>query len=475
MEYDVGTYYNVKKTRGETDSKLCWAASAANILAYTNWGYAISVSGETPEERLFSSEQEIYSYYVDNFTNAGGNLNYAFRWFTEGATTTSAISPLLIGDGGGLYPGISVSQYFSSFSSGTYKGDILGSALPLLEEGYGLCAAIGWFTESAPRGRSGGHALTVWGYTYNDELDPSDPNYYTGLIVTDSDDAAKGTQVISIEWNEEYSMYHLTHFWYKKGWIEQMACIKPVEPLTCITASGYDGYYDGKAHTVKVNGLNLIGGKGYTVYYTYEGETSSHSPRITDPGNYSVRVVVVNGDHSAVWSSPVEVNICTEDSGKLPAPSIMSAASTGDNGYKVSWSPMAGAANYELVCLSDEGTVCSRLITADPWGVLTNLDYEKEFTCRVRALGDGINTTSGNWSAETELDVNPVDLDWDGFIGPGDFSLISTAWFSFEGNENWDPRYDIDGDGFIGPGDYTYLSANWFKATDSDDFRYPSV
>lgn len=474
-EFQTETYYNVKKSRNETDSKLCWAASASNILAYTNWGYAISVSGTEAETGLFSTEQEIYDYFVSNFTNAGANLSYAFRWFTEGLSASSSFLAQPVGDGGGLYPGISYSQYLTTFSSGVYKGALLQSALPLLEEGYGIEAAIGWYTQSAPKTRTGGHALTVWGYTYDDDLDPSDPNYYTGLIVTNSDDAAKTPELIPIEWNEEYSMYHLTHFWFAKGWIEQMACIKPVEPLTCITASGYDGYYDGKAHTVTVNGLNLIGSKGYTVYYTYAGETSTHSPRITDAGNYSVRVVVVSKDQSAVWSAPVEVNICTENSGKLPAPTIISAVSTGDNGFKVSWSPMPGAANYELVSLSDEGTVCSRLITADPWGLLTDLDYEKEFTCRVRALGDEINTTTGNWSAEAELDVNPVDLDWDGFIGPGDFSLISTVWFSSEGNENWDPRYDIDGDGFIGPGDYTYLSANWFKTTDHADFRYPSV
>ncbi len=86
-----------------------------------------------------------------------------------------------------------------------------------------------------------------------------------------------------------------------------------------------------------------------------------------------------------------------------------------------------------------------------------------------------MNTATGNWSAETTLKVNPVDVDRDGFIGPGDYALLSTVWFSAEGSENWDPRFDIDGDGFIGPGDFTYLSANWFKSTDSGDFIYPAV
>ena len=70
--------------------------------------------------------------------------------------------------------------------------------------------------------------------------------------------------------------------------------------------------------------------------------------------------------------------------------------------------------------------------------------------------------------------VNPSDADGDGFIGPGDFALLSAAWFASDGSENWDPRFDVDGDGFVGPGDFTYISANWFKSAESTEIRYPS-
>ncbi|MBR6480919.1 MAG: hypothetical protein IKT12_04390, partial [Thermoguttaceae bacterium] len=70
--------------------------------------------------------------------------------------------------------------------------------------------------------------------------------------------------------------------------------------------------------------------------------------------------------------------------------------------------------------------------------------------------------------------VCPVDIDGDGFIGPGDSAFLSGAWFTFEGDQNWNERYDIDGDGFIGPGDSSFLSANWFKTTDDPTFVYPS-
>lgn len=59
-----------------------------------------------------------------------------------------------------------------------------------------------------------------------------------------------------------------------------------------------------------------------------------------------------------------------------------------------------------------------------------------------------------------------IDIDGDGFIGPGDQSYLSTAWFSNQSDENWNPACDIDGDGFIGPGDSSFVSAHWFETND---------
>ena len=473
-EYTVDTYYNVKKYR-HIDSSMCWAASAANVFAYTKWGYAVSVSGDRPADRLFADEQEIYDYFIDNFSNGGGTLNYAFTWLVNGTSSTAAGWAHAEGDGGALFPGVTVSKVRTTLYASTLKGDLIGKMAEHLKDGEGITAAVGWFTPDAPVNRTSGHALTVWGYTYDTSYRPTDPNYYTGLIVTDSDDAAATPQRIPIEWDETYSMYHLTHFMYQKGWIENFTCIKPVRPITSVSAVGYDGYYDGEGHSVALSGLEKIGTRYYSVYYTSDGKTGTSCPVFTEAGNYSVTVVVVTDDHSAVWSAPVEVNICGDGYGKIPAPTITQAVSTGNNTYKIVWDEMPGAANYELVWSSDGGESWSRLITADAGGTIGGLDYGTTYTCRVRANGDGVNTTSGNWSAETTLKVNPVDLDRDGFIGPGDYSLLSTAWFSSDGSENWNPGLDIDGDGFVGPGDLSYLSANWFKSTDSDDFCYPLV
>ncbi len=70
---------------------------------------------------------------------------------------------------------------------------------------------------------------------------------------------------------------------------------------------------------------------------------------------------------------------------------------------------------------------------------------------------------------------SPVDLDGDGFIGPGDYSVLSSHWFASEGGESWDASCDIDGDGFIGSGDLSYISINWLKSVDDPEFVSPAA
>ncbi len=63
--------------------------------------------------------------------------------------------------------------------------------------------------------------------------------------------------------------------------------------------------------------------------------------------------------------------------------------------------------------------------------------------------------------------ASTADVDGDGFIGPAEFSYMSRAWFSTDGDENWNPACDFDGDGFVGPGDFAHLSSCWFKTNDT--------
>lgn len=71
--------------------------------------------------------------------------------------------------------------------------------------------------------------------------------------------------------------------------------------------------------------------------------------------------------------------------------------------------------------------------------------------------------------------ASPVDLDGDGFIGSGDYALLTSRWLTTADDSDWDPRCDIDGDGFVGASDFSYISINWFKSVDDPDFVNPPV
>lgn len=477
QEFYVGTFYDVNKYGLGIDSQLCWAAATANVLAYTNWGYSTASSGEMPDDWLFTDEYEIYDYYIDNFTNLGGHLFYGFPWFTsreytiQGSAGWSQVS----GDGGGLFPGISIPDVRVYLHAETYGETLLLEMSSYLEEGHGVAVAIGWYTSSMPTGRTGGHTVTVWGYLYDADLNPSDPEYYTGLVISNSDDNYTGTKTFSIEWYEEYGMYRITDYGGGRGWIEDFTCIKPVETLTGVSVTGYSGAWDGEAHSPTVSGVDDSGNDEYTIIYNHEdGSFSLEVPSYTDPGTYMVTVVIVKNEFDAIWSAPVHIVITNENAEKPDVPGTVSAASSGQNTHTVSWDAVSDAAGYELAWSSDGGVSWTSLETEETSALVSGLNYGQMIYYRVRALGNGPETLAGDWSEIVSLVVNPTDIDGDGFIGSGDYAIFSAVWFSEEGDENWDPRCDIDGDGFIGPGELSYLFANWFKTAESPDMLYPS-
>lgn len=56
------------------------------------------------------------------------------------------------------------------------------------------------------------------------------------------------------------------------------------------------------------------------------------------------------------------------------------------------------------------------------------------------------------------------DIDKDGEVGPGDFSLLANAFLSVPGDSNWNEDADLDGDGEIGPGDFSILANNFLRS-----------
>ena len=163
--------YDAEKTMSG-DSLLCWAASSANMLAYTGWG---NVNG-------FQTEDDIFAYFSDHFTNNGGHQFYANEWFLTGryyplehSLSPSAWSmPTMPGTGGGFYyPSITYSAIAGNFRITSVN--TLTNAIDKLKAG----CAVGMGTTD--------HALTLWGTVY-DTSKIGTTQYYVSIFLTDSDD-----------------------------------------------------------------------------------------------------------------------------------------------------------------------------------------------------------------------------------------------------------------------------------------------
>ena len=159
-----GTWNDVNKT-GVTDSEMCWAATASNILAWGGWGTA-----------RYSTAGEIYDYIKSCYANYPSTPYEAYSFWFYGSV-----------GGGGFYPGYSLNDYH-------HYGSPMQNIATFLQAGQGVHIRVE--TPGAV------HAITVWGYDYNPAYSPEDNGYYTHLYFTDSDDHVTELQHSPIRWDE---------------------------------------------------------------------------------------------------------------------------------------------------------------------------------------------------------------------------------------------------------------------------------
>lgn len=75
--------WNSESSWGEnfTDSGLCWAASASNMLWISGWAERF-INPATGQP--FSSEDDIFAYYTKKFTDKGADVDRGIDWFFMG-------------------------------------------------------------------------------------------------------------------------------------------------------------------------------------------------------------------------------------------------------------------------------------------------------------------------------------------------------------------------------------------------------
>ena len=199
-----GSWHDVEKSpENDDDDEMCWAAAAANILAWTGW------------DASFLSEHLIFDEFLKFWTNGGGLMEYGWRWWFNGTEPPDQHSWSQLnedwaeaGAWDGYYPDYNFydeeyffeewATYYSDWSEWKDGQNLLSSVVEHLDNGDGTTLAI--YSET------GGHALSVWGYEYywdNDEKN------YAGLWVTDSDDTLTGMKLLSLTYDLDDGLWFL--------------------------------------------------------------------------------------------------------------------------------------------------------------------------------------------------------------------------------------------------------------------------
>ncbi|MBQ7607190.1 MAG: AIDA repeat-containing protein [Desulfovibrionaceae bacterium] len=204
---DAAIYDAEKSPTTNQDNAMCWAATAANMLAWTGWGaYGLGV------KKNVSLEDRIFAYFQDNFLFGavrGGNSHNGIEWFFDGTYTP---------EGDVFYD---QPEENSGNAIGFYADPFLQTQMLDMEDVDGL-VLMNTVSEALDRGAAVGlgiygeymqHAITCWGYTCDDSLATTDHAYYTGLFISDSDDDAEESEpsdtirYVPITWSNSTSSY----------------------------------------------------------------------------------------------------------------------------------------------------------------------------------------------------------------------------------------------------------------------------
>lgn len=183
---DAG-WYDFNKSPDGSDSELCWAITAANLIAW--W----QNHQKSSEESNIPQAEAVWNVFRASFQNVGSDPDEAMNWWFSGeyapqqSPTGLPNAQLLSKETGAYYPGMD------------WKAFMYRNRVPRVEaadfaqafvEGFGRGDAF-WIGVSflKPDGRRYTHALTVWGVDY--EHAEEGKFRLTALYMSDSDDGKR--------------------------------------------------------------------------------------------------------------------------------------------------------------------------------------------------------------------------------------------------------------------------------------------
>lgn len=177
------SFIDAEKMRptGDGDDDLCWAATASNMLIYTGWA--------AQANRGFATTDDVFEAFISAFTDVGNNAYYGVGWFFNGVNTFKVaysdweVASAAAGTGGYLTD----YAYDQLIKTVQVKGNGVNGMSQLyqsLRDGNGVGLAVSVYYQNQ---LYGSHEVTCWGSVADTAYSSSDPQYFSGVFITDSD------------------------------------------------------------------------------------------------------------------------------------------------------------------------------------------------------------------------------------------------------------------------------------------------
>lgn len=271
-----GTWADVEKSPTNYDDDLmCWAAAASNILDWTGWG---EVQGMTTADDMFQ-------YFCEHWTDNGGLMEFGWDWWFDGTNDAQGWNGWSQEDvqGGGFYPDLTFSDYYHYDSEDSRALETIET---YLRSGYGTTLGI-----YGP----GGHAITVWGFNYDETTGD-----YLGLWVTDSDDYKytdnPPDKLRYYEVQQQNNRWYLQDYYGSDSWyigvisaLEQMPSLDPVPEIDVEAGAEQD------VHAFDFGNVEPDGSVSQTFTIRNEGTAPLVISQLVPPSSDAFTLDVVNG------------------------------------------------------------------------------------------------------------------------------------------------------------------------------------
>ncbi|MCI6980807.1 MAG: IdeS/Mac family cysteine endopeptidase [Akkermansia muciniphila] len=222
--YDVGKgfYSTDENVTDKSDSELCWAAAASNLIQHwQDYYYGKHDDGKTPPNGLNGNNYTsptgtqylaVFDAFRDNWEDAGGLAGYGFQWWFLGKDKVAADASDNLeknADSAGYYQGIFTGTtpcyVQQELLTAAERGNLSQEACfrktmdaALGKAGQGVSLGIYIADENGEIGS--GHAITCWGY----ETDAD--GKLSAIYITDSDDRYYGATKVRVEVDADGSL-----------------------------------------------------------------------------------------------------------------------------------------------------------------------------------------------------------------------------------------------------------------------------